>query len=85
MTTHYTDLLNVMAPAVDYVPVTKDDANDLPNGLCKGLLVGTPGTANLTTHNGTARDGIPLQAGFNPIRALRVRTGGTAADIVALY
>lgn len=71
-------------PADDYIPVTPA-ATDLPDGPCRGLLVGTAGTANLTTLDGTNRDNVPLQAGYNPLVVRKVRTGGTAAGIFALY
>jgi hypothetical protein len=70
--------------AVSYVPVVKADA-DLPDGPCRGLLVGTAGTANLTELDGTERDDVPLQAGYNPLVVAQVRLGGTADDIWALY
>ena len=69
--------------ARDYEPVTKAD-QDLPNGLANGLLVGTPGTANLMEPDGTIRTNVPLQQGYNPIAVRQVRTGGTASDIWAL-
>ena len=72
------------APALDVVPVTKADAG-LPGGSCRGLLVGTAGTANLMTAAGQIRTNVPLQAGYNPIQCVQVRTGGTASDIWALY
>lgn len=71
-------------PAVIYAPVTKADA-DLPGGTCRALRVGTPGTANLMQHDGTIRANVPLFVGDNPLEARQVRTGGTAADIWALY
>ena len=72
------------APADDFISVTKADA-DLPGGVCRGLLVGTAGTANLQTQDGANRTNVPLQAGYNPLICKQVRTGGTAADIWALY
>lgn len=72
------------APADDFVPVTKADT-DLPDGTCRGLLVGTAGTANLHTKDGTLRSNVPLQQGYNPLICKQVRLGGTAADIWALY
>jgi hypothetical protein len=71
-------------PARAYVPVTKADAN-LPDGKCRGLLVGTAGTANLMDETGATRTNVPLQAGYNPIVCKQVRTGGTADNIWALY
>ena len=67
-----------------YAKVTKADA-DLPGSITRGLLVGTPGTANLRQPDGTDRDDVPLQQGYNPLQVLQVRTGGTADDIWALY
>ncbi len=71
--------------ATDVVPVTKDDDNDLPDGPCRGLLIGTGGTANLTMLDGTERDEVPLQTGYNLIVCRAVRAGGDADDIWALY
>lgn len=70
-------------PAEEFAPVTKADS-DLPGGLCRGLLVGTAGTANLKQLDGTIRANVPLQQGYNPLAVLQVRTGGTASDIWAL-
>ncbi len=72
------------APADAYAPVTKANA-DLPGGVCRGLLVGSPGTANLQEVDGTIRANVPLQQGYNPLVCKQVRTGGTADDIWALY
>lgn len=72
------------APASQFVSVTKADA-DLTDGICRGLLVGTAGTANLQDVRGTNRANVPLQQGYNPLRCKQVRTGGTASDIWALY
>lgn len=72
------------ASAAAYAPVTKADA-DLSGGTCRFLLVGTAGTANLMQSDGTIRTNVPLQLGYNPLRARQVRTGGTAADIWAGY
>lgn len=71
--------------ARNYVLVTKDDNNDLPDGPCRGLLVGTAGSANLTDIDGVDCDAVPLQAGYNPLVVARVRLGGDADNIWALY
>ena len=65
------------------VPVTKADF-DLAQP-CYGLLCGTAGTVNLMDREGTIRTNVPLQVGYNPLAVRQVRTGGTAADIWALY
>lgn len=85
MAANYSGIPDIgMGPARRFVPVTPA-STDLPNGVCRGLLVGTAGTANLVEFDGTARTGVPLIAGFNPISVLQVNTGGTAATIFALY
>jgi len=73
------------APAAKLVPITPNDDSDLPDGVCRGLLAGTAGTANLIDASGIERTGVPLQQGFNPLGAQRVKTGGTAANLWALY
>lgn len=75
---------NPSAPAVRFLPVVKAEA-DLPGGTCKALLVGVAGTANLVDADGGVRAAVPLQQGYNPLRCVRVATGGTATDIWALY
>ena len=70
-------------PGTAYVLLTK--ASPLPLGPCRALLVGTPGTANLTQPNGTTRDDVPLQAGYNPLEISALRAGGTADNIWGIY
>lgn len=72
------------ASATLFVPVTKADA-DLADGICRALLVGTAGTANLMDADGNTRANVPLQAGYNALSCKQVRTGGLASDIWALY
>ena len=72
-------------PASRLVPITPDDSNDLPEGACRALLVGTAGTADLIDASGVERTGVPLQQGYNPIGVLRVKTGGSASSLWALY
>jgi hypothetical protein len=73
------------APASFLAPVTRNDTSDLPDGDCRALLVGQSGTANLIDASGAPHANVPLQQGYNPIRVRRVLTGGTAADIWAIY
>lgn len=79
------DDLKLAAPAWKFVPVAKNDDADLPDGPCKGLLVGAGGTANLVQQDGTLRENVPLQQGYNPLIVARLMAGGTASDIWALY
>jgi hypothetical protein len=78
------NLGNNADPAGAIVAVTKADS-DLPDGICRALLVGTAGTANLMDATGATLADVPLQQGYNPIAVQQVRTGGTADDIWALY
>ena len=73
------------APAAQIVPITPNDTSDLPDGVCRALLIGVAGTVNLIDASGTTRSGVPLQQGFNPIGVQRVLTGGTASNLWALY
>lgn len=65
------------------VPVTKGTA--FADGPCRGLLVGTAGTLNMTDGSGAARTNVPIQAGWNPVIVQAVAVGGTATDIWAVY
>jgi len=72
-------------PSPGLKKVTPNDATDLPDGTCRALLVGGGGSANIIDANGNDLVLVPLQIGYNPIRVSRVKTGGTATDIWALY
>lgn len=73
------------APASKIVPITPSNTANLPEGICRALLVGAGGTATLIDASGVEREGVPLQQGFNPIGVQRVKVGGTAANLWALY
>jgi hypothetical protein len=73
------------SPASRILPITPDDENDLAGGICRALLVGTAGTATLVDASGAEQSGVPLQQGFNPIGVRRVKTGGSAVNLWALY
>jgi hypothetical protein len=70
------------ASARGFFKVTKSNTTILN---CRGLLVGTAGTANLTDLDGNAVADVPLQAGYNPLACKYVNTGGTADNIWALF
>ena len=72
-------------PAIAIKLVTRSDTVDLPDGACRALLVGTAGTATLIDADGNTSVNVPLQPGFNPLSVTRVKTGGTADNIWALY
>lgn len=84
MTTAYRrQTATLETPADIFVKVTK--ANEDLTDVTKALLVGTAGTANLMDASGVIRTDVPLVRGYNPLRVLQVRTGGSADDIWALY
>lgn len=72
------------APLDDVVPVTPG-AGLLENGECRAILATVAGTVNITTTLGGDRDGVPVNAGINPIRAIKIRAGGTATGLFAGY
>ena len=73
------------SPAGTIAPITRSDTVDFPLGLCRAILCGTEGTATLKDATGTTRTLVPLQKGYNPIRACRILLAGTASDLWALY
>ena len=40
------------SPASRIVPITPDDDNDLPDGVCRAVLVGTAGSASIVDASG---------------------------------
>lgn len=68
------------------VPVTKVDG-PLPDGPCRGLIVGAggAGTVNIRDGSGALRTGFPVFEGINPVVCQEVRSGGTASGIWAGY
>ncbi len=73
------------SPAGILRKVTKSDSADLPDGVPFALLIGTAGTLNMVDDSGTDCAAVPAQQGYNPIRPRRIKAGGTADDIWALY
>lgn len=68
--------------AVDVVPLS---ASATPFPVTRGLLVGTAGTATVTTARGASRANVPLQLGWNPIQITALTALGTASDVWACY
>jgi len=73
------------APSGMLRKVTPDDDADLPDGVCRALLVGTAGACSLIDATGEELTDVPLQQGYNPIAVARVLEGGDADNIWALY
>lgn len=76
--------LELGRPAGTLVKITKSDTVDIGGGPCRGLLVGTSGTATLIMADGATVSSVPLQQGYNPLQVKRVKSGGTSDDIWAL-
>lgn len=62
--------------------VTKSDATVLN---ARALWIGTAGTINLVDLDGNTLTDFPAKAGLLPLAVNKVKTGGTADDIWALY
>lgn len=73
------------SPARQLLSVTKSDTADIAPSACRALLVGTAGTATLIDWTGATLANVPLQQGYNPIMVRRIKTGGTADNIWALF
>lgn len=76
--------------AGDWAAITPDDSNDLPNGTCSGIWIGSiAGGATVTVISRSGNTGVfnGCNAGTPlPVRARRVMaTGTTATSLVALY
>lgn len=69
-------------PAQGILPITPANTTI---ATTKAILCGTTGTLNGIDEFGNAFTGLPLQQGYNPLRLTQVSTGGTAANLWALY
>ena len=72
-----------VVPANDFIlraATTVGSDTDLTSN-CRGLLVGTAGSLNVTMANGQERDGVPFIQGITPGNFRELRTGGTAQNI----
>jgi hypothetical protein len=71
-------------PAQGIIAITPG-STPLPNGTCKGIVCGTAGTLNGIDEVGNVFTGFPLAQGYNRLRLAQVTSGGTAANLWALY
>jgi hypothetical protein len=75
---------DLTGPAADLVPVTPDDAADLP-AVAAGLYVETGGAVSFVSAAGETRTVTVGDLSLLPVRVRRVRASGTdAAGIHAL-
>jgi len=58
-------------------------ANTFP--VCRGLNVGTGGTATIMDADGNTITDYILSAGYNPVQIQKLTALGTAANVWALY
>lgn len=61
--------------------MTPHDTNDLPDGICRCLIVSGDCTLNVTEADGTNVDDVQFFKGYNPYLVRRVRTGADAASV----
>lgn len=72
------------SPAQGLIKITPSDTVGFQ--VCRALLVGTAGAADLIDAAGNLCTAVPLQQGYNAISAKRINsTSLTAANIWAIY
>lgn len=73
-------------PASRIAPVVPNDAADLPEGLTRGLFVGSAGSVSIIDETGAVAELLSGDSQYHPLRVRRVRASGTTAvAILALY
>lgn len=72
------------SPLDDYVTVTPG-SSALANGTCRAIIVDADGTLDLTTPDGTDRDGVLVFKGVNPYVASKIRAASGPTVIIAGY
>lgn len=81
-----THTADASAPTGTYRLVTPSDSADLPDGPCRGFLIGTGGLMTITDNSGKKCVGVPFATGWNPGGATRVWSTDTAAtNVWAVY
>lgn len=79
--------INSSYPSGTYLPITPGSA-ELANGLCRAILCDEDGALDLTDQSGEVRVNIPVQKGYNPLRAIVIdepTSGAAPGVVVALY
>jgi hypothetical protein len=59
----------------------------LPDGTCRGLLVGSAGTLNIVDGSGETLADVPIQQGWNPLicqQVPRSRSPGLGRDSIGM-
>lgn len=73
------------------VKAVPHDSDEFEHGMPRALLVGTEGAATLLIRDPSDPEAViecedvPLQQGYNYLRPVGIKTGGTADDIWLLY
>ena len=86
----FLDTTNDFSPINDIKAVTTSDSTDLPNGVCRALILTGAGNLKFDTANGTTVT-LPINSawfGVSYIRAKRIYATGTtvtAGNIFACY
>jgi len=70
---------SLSGPATDILPVTPDDANDLPE-VALALYVEAGGSLSILTERGNSRTVVVDDMAILPVGVRRVRASGTTAS-----
>jgi hypothetical protein len=74
------------SPATGATAANAHDTNQLTNGTCRSLYIGTTGDVKVTMANGDVATFTNVAVGVLPVSCKQVfSTGTTASGIVALY
>ena len=74
-------------PSEYYLRVTPG-SGALADGMCRAILCSADGALNLTDGSGQVRTNIPVQKGYNPLRATVINnpsSGSAPTTVVAIY
>lgn len=78
---------NPTVPSDFYVEASPS-SDPLEWGMCRALLCSEDGALNLTDNSGDVRENVPVQKGYNPLRASVVddpSTGSAPGTVYVLY
>ena len=80
-------VVGLTQPSPKWKSITPDDNNDLPDGACRGIYIGSSGNVNMTDCYGNTMIFYSVQPGtVLAIQAKRVLASNTSAThLIALY
>lgn len=72
---------NVVAPLSTSRAVTPSDSTDLPDGMCRCIIVSADCLLNIHDADGVLRSSVQFFKGYNPRLVRRVKTGAGASGV----